>query len=1040
MSTHESVLNTPANNQKFTDDSRVLPFAVACLTVLLSIVQLIVKQSKVQRAKSQSRQVVVDGSSSLNAPPSAPRFAQRLKDHVHSFGNFNIFGFMVARLLGNLGLFSLSMYTLSQCKLQNDERRLLEVFHRCPEGFMTITYCYASILALLAISSKRLSSCIFSSCSGVLLTALAVYTYRDLWPLATYDMRPIDLSEGNVLWAKVALLIFTAVLIPLSIPRVYVPLDPKNPMLDPNPEQTASIISLMTYTHLDPVVFLRGKVPHLRANQLFPLADYDYAKYRTEKAFPRLDVFRGAKRRHLFFGLMDVYRREFFLMGLTIVSYSHASLGAPVGINRVLRYMETGGAGATVRPWFWVLWLFFGPMLQSLSFQWYIYNATAVLVRTEGLITQLVFEHSLRIRLKAQPAGDSDVEGKARKASDNLTGRIHNLVTTDLGNLVRGKDFLFIGMYNNISKEFLLAHVRSTALFVPLEFSLCMIFLYQVLGWSSFVGVAAMIMFLPIPVYLAKRLRRVEEEKMKRSDARVQAVSETVGVLRMIKLFGWETKMADRLQKLREEELKWLWKGKLIDQIVAILSYFLPLWSMLVTYVVYVSLMKEELNASKIFSSMTVFSILREQLYKLLWETATMIQAKVSLDRVREFLHDTELLDSFSTNSARRTSVGDELQNDASDDKIGFRNAAFAWTAEDEDETVTPSRRQFRLRIEGELTFKPEKINLIVGPTGSGKTAILMALLGEMHFIPMGPDSWFNLPRNRGVAYAAQESWVQNDTIRNNILFGNPFDEERYHKVIKQCALERDLELFEAGDETEVGERGITLSSGGQKARITLARAIYSSAKIVLLDDVFAALDVHTCVSFATYFCVVTETIISSSWIIDHCFRGELVKNRTILLVTHSIYLASRVADHVVSVGKDGRVKDQRAQVSSILAHDSALAEEAQHDKEIVKVAKEEIDQDCQKPKDGKLIMTEEVVEGHVTWKSFKLFLSSMGGKHPLLFFLAITGAFFLNSWWITFQSWFLGYWGTQYEGRDPSEVESTFYICAYLASLSGIL
>ena len=141
---------------------------------------------------------------------------------------------------------------------------------------------------------------------------------------------------------------------------------------------------------------------------------------------------------------------------------------------------------------------------------------------------------------------------------------------------------------------------------------------------------------------------------------------------------------------------------------------------------------------------------------------------------------------------------------------------------------------------------------------------------------------------------------------------------------------------------------------------------------------------------------------------------------------THNISLASRVADHVVSVGKDGRVKDQGTQISSILAQDSALAEEAQRDKEIMEVAKEEIDQDCQKPKDGKLIMAEEVVEGHVTWKSFKLFLSSMGGKHPVLFFLAITGAFFLNSWWITFQSWFLGHWGTQYEGRNPSEVDTT--------------
>ena len=111
-----------------------------------------------------------------------------------------------------------------------------------------------------------------------------------------------------------------------------------------------------------------------------------------------------------------------------------------------------------------------------------------------------------------------------------------------------------------------------------------------------------------------------------------------------------------------------------------------------------------------------------------------------------------------------------------------------------------------------------------------------------MHYIPTTPDSFFSLPRNGGIAYAAQESWVQNETIRDNILFGSPFDEERYKKVIYQCGLTRDLSLFEAGDRTEVGEKGLTLS-GGQKARITLARAVYSNAEILLLDDVLAALE-----------------------------------------------------------------------------------------------------------------------------------------------------------------------------------------------------
>ena len=114
-------------------------------------------------------------------------------------------------------------------------------------------------------------------------------------------------------------------------------------------------------------------------------------------------------------------------------------------------------------------------------------------------------------------------------------------------------------------------------------------------------------------------------------------------------------------------------------------------------------------------------------------------------------------------------------------EEIGFRNAAFTWS-EDAAGSLTPSKRNFMLKIEDELLFRRGGINLIIGPTGSGKTSLLMALLGEMHFEPLTPGAWVNLPREGGVAYAAQESWVQNETIRDNILFGAAYNEERYKK------------------------------------------------------------------------------------------------------------------------------------------------------------------------------------------------------------------------------------------------------------------
>ena len=128
-------------------------------------------------------------------------------------------------------------------------------------------------------------------------------------------------------------------------------------------------------------------------------------------------------------------------------------------------------------------------------------------------------------------------------------------------------------------------------------------------------------------------------------------------------------------------------------------------------------------------------------------------------------ISQTELLDSFTENANDGT-VGfltDDAQMDPSE--IGFRDAVFSWS-NTRDGSLTPSRRQFSLRIEGELFFKHGRINLVIGPTGAGKTSLLMALLGEMHFIPSGPNSSFNLPRENSIAYAAQESWVQNETIK----------------------------------------------------------------------------------------------------------------------------------------------------------------------------------------------------------------------------------------------------------------------------------
>ncbi|KAF8898485.1 hypothetical protein BD779DRAFT_1607278 [Infundibulicybe gibba] len=1056
-------------------DTLAIPAYVVIASAVGLLLHIILVSSPVQRIYAR---ITSRGSNPLEQESSSHTYIQptgmmaEVREHVATHGGRVIFAHKIARLVGCLTLLGLSVASAIIDESSKGPHERVTIFgkwgkkhkgktHPSPalsvtewlELAMCICYLYASLLALVSISAKaRWSKVAARHLNTLLIITFGVYCYRDLFPLATFTRSPLDLKEGWIIWAKILVLTATAVIIPLVVPREYVPVDPRNPMITPNPEQTASLVSLVVYAFLDPIIFLAYRIPHLSHDQLPPLADYDYAKFLRTKSFPHIDTFAGGKGRHLFFGLMRVFRREYCILACMIIIQVSFSFASPLGINRLLYYLESGGEDAFIRPWFWVLWLFLGPTLGSISFQWYIYIATRTLVRAECIITQLVFEHALRIRVKAETPGSSppssssvsvsstpdtvsiadqegsgsdpeiahsvggtesetlqassssvksgtSSKGKAKSIKDesdgsehssasNLVGKINNLVTTDLGNIVDSRDFLLVLLY------------------LPLQITLCIWFLYVVLGWSAFVGLGVILLLFPVPGYVAKRIASVQSTRLKKTDARVQTVTETMNVLRMIKLFGWESKINTKVAGKRDEELVWIWKRQILDLINGNLKQTI--------------IMKQDLNASKVFSSMSVFDMLRDQLHMVFYSINQSVTGKVSLDRVNDFLHNTELLDSFSEKD-----VVEFLPEDpTSSDLIGFRDATFVWS-DDVTGSLTPSKRHFSLRIEGELIFKPGCINLIVGPTGSGKTSLLMALLGEMHFMPPGPNSWFNLPRKNGIAYAAQESWVQNETIRvyqkyqvpeivlteliltGKYCFGAPFDEERYKKVLKQCCLERDLTLFEAGDQTEVGEKGLTLS-GGQKARITLARAIYSQAQTILLDDVLAALDVHT-----------------AKWIVDKCFTGDLIQGRTILLVTHNVAMAEPIADFVVSLGLDGRVVSQGS-ITEALAKNRKLAVELSREHQALKKTEEEVDSTpADDSKDGKLIVAEEIEEGHISW-------AAREGNHPILFFLAFVLGLILTELANAAQTWYLGYWASQYEKHPASEVAIFYYLSVY--------
>ncbi|KNE66363.1 hypothetical protein AMAG_11506 [Allomyces macrogynus ATCC 38327] len=243
--------------------------------------------------------------------------------------------------------------------------------------------------------------------------------------------------------------------------------------------------------------------------------------------------------------------------------------------------------------------------------------------------------------------------------------------------------------------------------------------------------------------------------------------------------------------------------------------------------------------------------------------------------------------------------------------QVGFTNATLSWDVEPDSNnadtalaagqarSAAPSsgaastlaastlaaREPFYLR-DLNVTFPPGKLSLIVGLTASGKSSLLHGLLGEMH----RESGQVHMPTN-GVAYVSQNPWLMNATIRNNITFNAPYDEDWYAQVIEACALARDLEVLAGGDKTQVGERGIVLS-GGQKQRLNLARATYSGADVYLFDDVLSALDAPT-----------------ARKVFDESITG-LLDGHTRILISHSVALAAAKADFIVVV-RDGRIVAQ---------------------------------------------------------------------------------------------------------------------------------
>ncbi|XP_031344031.1 multidrug resistance-associated protein 4-like isoform X2 [Photinus pyralis] len=420
---------------------------------------------------------------------------------------------------------------------------------------------------------------------------------------------------------------------------------------------------------------------------------------------------------------------------------------------------------------------------------------------------------------------------------------------------------------NDVARFDVFCQFSTYLLTTPLQVIIGSYLMYKEVGISAICGVAVIIFYIPIQLFSSKIVAKLRIKATQKTDERIRLMNEIISGIQLVKMYAWEKPFAKFVSTARRHEIKLIKAASCVRIAVLAMNPISPLLCLLVSVLACIAL-NESVTAKKIYVLISYFGILRKSACTIFPQAAFQTaEITVVFKRLNRFLSLEERMPVSLMNQNSNQTVQTK-------DVIFIQNGLARWNE---------SPTSFELK-DVNIKIKPRATVAIIGPVGSGKSSTLQLLLQEL------PLAEGRLQIHGSLSYASQDPWVFNGTIRQNILFNHPYSKERYENVISKCSLKTDFAQFENADMTIVGERGITLS-GGQRARISLARAIYRDADIYLLDDPLAAVDAEV-----------------GREIFKNCITDFLQK-KTVILVTNHLQLLQDV-DSIIIL-ENGRVKAQ---------------------------------------------------------------------------------------------------------------------------------